>query len=115
MKKLIIIILAIVALSTPSYACGKWALSGSRITGSQYGGGVVNRCYYQDLTGSGETMSVEMPMGYRCNVLLDPCPEGGESGSNTQVIITQNINPNPPSQGMEKLNMEKLRMKKISE
>jgi len=83
MKKLAII-LAIIFVASPVYPCGKWVLSGSKITGSRHGGRVINRCYYQTLEGSGETLSVEMPMSALCHVILDPCPEGG---TGTEIFI----------------------------
>jgi len=89
MKKLAII-LAIIFVASPGYACGKWVLSGSKITGSRHGGRVINRCYYQDLEGSGEALSVEVPQHSECLIILDPCPEGG---SGTEIIVNQDLPP----------------------
>ena len=83
MKKLAIV-LALVFAASPGYTCGKWVLSGSKITGSRHGGKVINRCYYQDLSGSEETLSVEVPLQSECHIILDPCPEGG---SGTEIFI----------------------------
>lgn len=85
MKK-IIIILAIVALSAPVHACGKWVLEGSQITGSKYSSGLVNLCYYQDLEGSGQVLKMRLPASRNCPIILDPCPEGG---SRTEVTVNQ--------------------------
>ena len=85
MKK-IITILAIVAMSGQSYACGNWALEGSQITGSKYSSGLINLCYYQDLEGSGQTLKMRLPVTKNCPVILDPCPEGG---SRTEVTVNQ--------------------------
>lgn len=85
MKKLTIIILAIVVTATPGYACGEWVLSHSQIAGGRYGK-LVNFCSYQTLTGSGETLSVQLPTSTKCPILLDPCPEQG-----TEIVINQDI------------------------
>ena len=89
MKKLAIV-LALVFAASPGYTCGKWVLSGSKITGSRHGGRVINRCYYQDLSGSEETLSVEVLRQSECHIILDPCPEGG---SGTEIIVNQELPP----------------------
>ena len=85
MKKLFIIILAIAITGSPSYACGKWVLEHSDIVGGR-SGKIVNYCYYQDLSGSGQTMSVQLPTYKECPIILDPCPEGG---SKTEITVNQ--------------------------
>ena len=111
MKK-IIIILAIIALSTPGYACGDWVLEHSNIAGGR-SGKAVNYCYYQALDGSGKTLSVQLPTHKNCPIILDPCPE---EGSKTEIVIRHSFEPIPQEEhGMKKLSMKKLHMKKINE
>jgi monoamine oxidase len=88
-QRLIIIALAIFVIMfvylNLAEACGKWVLEYSDRVGGR-SGKMVNYCYYQDLSGSGQTMSVQMPMYRECPVILDPCPEGG---SGTEIIVNQ--------------------------
>lgn len=66
-------------------ACGKWVLEYSDQAGGR-SGKMANHCHYQSLDGSGQTLSVQMPIYTDCPVRLDPCPEGG---SDTTVIVNQ--------------------------
>ncbi len=110
MKKFFII-LAIMALSTPGYACGKWVLSYSDNNVGGRSGKLVNYCSYQALDGSGQALSVQLPTYKACPILLDPCPS---EDSKTEIIINQN-SATPSPYGMQKLNLEKLHMEKIGE
>ena len=105
MKKFFII-LAIMALSTPGYACGKWVLSHSNNNAGGRSGKLVNYCYYQALDGSAQTLSVQLPTYKAC-----PCPN---EDSKTEIIINQN-SATPSPYGMQKLNLERLHMEKIGE
>ena len=93
-QKSLIIALAILILLFVYFdlaeACGKWVLEYSDQAGGR-SGKMANHCHYQDLTGSGQTLSVQMPIYKACPVILDPCPEGG---SGTTVIINQKSDPN---------------------
>jgi len=79
LKKLFII-LVIVVIAAPGYACDKWVLSSSK----PYG--VNTLCNYQSLDGSGQKLSVQLPAPAGCPILLDPC---SEAGPRTEIIINQ--------------------------
>lgn len=88
-QRLLIIALAIFIVMfvyiSMAEACGKWVLEYSDQVGGR-SGKMVNYCYYQDLSGSGHGISVQMPLYKECPVILDPCPEGG---SDTTVTVNQ--------------------------